>query len=89
MSRIALLGALIYLIILSGIGTLNGALLGLALPLILYLLAGLWRAPEEIKLTAERTLSIERTVPGETITVSLKVVTISDMYKRVLLKLSG
>ena len=42
MSRIALLGALIYLIILSGIGTLNGALLGLALPLILYLLAGLW-----------------------------------------------
>ena len=85
MSRIALLGALIYLIILSGIGTLNGALLGLALPLILYLLAGLWRAPEELKLIAERTLSIERTVPGETITVSLKVTNQGERLDQVLL----
>lgn len=85
MSRIALLGALIYLIILSGIGTLNGALLGLALPLILYLLAGLWRAPEEIKLTAERTLSIERTVPGETITINLKVTNQGERLDQVLL----
>ena len=85
MSRIALLGALIYLIILSGIGTLNGALLGLALPLILYLLAGLWRAPEELKLTAERTLSIERTVPGETITINLKVTNQGERLDQVLL----
>lgn len=85
MSRIALLGALIYLIILSGIGTLNGALLGLAMPLILYLLAGLWRAPEELKLTAERTLSIERTVPGETITVNLKVTNQGERLDQVLL----
>lgn len=85
MSRIALLGALIYLIILSGIGTLNGALLGLALPLILYLLAGLWRAPEELKLTAERTLSVERTVPGETITVNLKVTNQGERLDQVLL----
>ena len=85
MSRIALLGALIYLIILSGIGTLNGALLGLALPLILYLLAGLWRAPEELKLIAERTLSIERTVPGETITINLKVTNQGERLDQVLL----
>ena len=85
MSRIALLGALIYLIILSGIGTLNGALLGLALPLILYLLAGLWRAPEELKLIAERTLSIERTVPGETILVGLKVTNQGERLDQVLL----
>ena len=85
MSRIALLGALIYLIILSGIGTLNGALLGLALPLILYLLAGLWRAPEELRLTAERTLSIERTVPGETITINLKVTNQGERLDQVLL----
>ena len=41
MSRIALLAALIYLIILAGVGTLNGAMVALALPLVLYLLAGL------------------------------------------------
>jgi uncharacterized protein (DUF58 family) len=85
MSRIALLGALIYVIILSGIGTLNGALLGLVLPLILYLLAALWRAPEELKLTAERSLSNERIVPGETITVSLKVTNQGQALDQVLL----
>jgi uncharacterized protein (DUF58 family) len=73
MSRIALLAALIYVIILAGIGSLNGSVLTLALPLAVYLLAGLWRGPESLNLSAERTISSERVTPGEVITVSVKV----------------
>ncbi|MBI5945834.1 MAG: DUF58 domain-containing protein [Chloroflexi bacterium] len=73
MSRIALLAALIYILIIAGIGTLNGSVLTLALPLVIYLLAGLWRGPEKLELSAERTISSERIAPGEIITVSLTV----------------
>ncbi|MCX6060013.1 MAG: DUF58 domain-containing protein [Chloroflexi bacterium] len=73
MSRIALLAALIYIIFLAGIGSLNGSVLRLALPLGLYLLAGLWRGPEKLNLSAERTLSTEQIRPGESITVIITV----------------
>ncbi|MBI5354530.1 MAG: DUF58 domain-containing protein [Chloroflexi bacterium] len=73
MSRIALLAVLIYFIILTGVGTLNGTVLSLALPLVVYLLAGLWRGPEKLDLSAERILSSERVKPGEKVTVSLTV----------------
>ena len=74
MSRISLLAAFTYLVFLSGVASLNGDIIALALPLVLYLLAGLWRAPDELKLSAQRTLSEERITPGETITVQVKVV---------------
>jgi len=86
MSRIALLASLIYLVILAGVGSLNGAILGLALPLVLYLVAGLWRAPEELKLSAQRTLSAERIAPGGTITVDLKVTNHGEFLEQVLLQ---
>lgn len=73
MSRIALLAALIYILIIAGIGTLNGSVLTLALPLVIYLLAGLWRGPESLNLSTERTISSERIAPGEIITVSLTI----------------
>ncbi|MCB0101381.1 MAG: DUF58 domain-containing protein [Anaerolineales bacterium] len=73
MNRIVLLAILIYIVLLAGIATLNGDVIGLALPLVLYLLAGLWRAPDELNLTAERTLSEERISPGGIITVTLAI----------------
>ena len=85
MSRIALLAALIYLIVLAGLATLNGAMVALALPLVLYLLAGLWRGPEELRLTAERTISAERIAPGETVTVEIKVINHGNSLEQVLL----
>lgn len=85
MSRIALLAALIYLIVLAGVGTLNGAMVALALPLVLYLLAGLWRGPEELRLTAERTISAERIAPGDTVIVELKVTNHGEALEQVLL----
>lgn len=85
MSRIALLAALIYLIILAGVGTLNGAMVALALPLVLYLLAGLWRGPEELRLSAERTLSAERVAPGDSVIVHLTVTNHGEALEQVLL----
>lgn len=73
MSRIALLAALTYLVFLVGIATLNGGIIELAIPLVLYLLAGLWRAPEGLNLSARRSISDERITPGGTITIRLTV----------------
>jgi uncharacterized protein (DUF58 family) len=73
MSRISLLAALTYIIFLAGVATLNGSIILLALPLVLYLLAGLWRAPDDLNLSAERTLSEERVAPGSSITVNVMV----------------
>ena len=86
MSRIALLAALIYLIILAGVGTLNGAMVALALPLVLYLLAGLWRGPEELNLSAERTISAERVAPGDSVIVQLTVTNHGEALEQVLLQ---
>jgi uncharacterized protein (DUF58 family) len=85
MSRIALLAALVYVVILAGMGTVNGALVALALPLALYLLAGLWRGPEALDLTAERTLSAERIAPGQTIDIHLKVTNRGESLEQILL----
>lgn len=85
MSRIALLAVLVYLIILAGIGSLNGSLLGLAFPLVIYLMAGLWHGPEKPKLLVERTISAERILPGETVTVSLTVNNQGEALEQVLL----
>jgi len=73
MSRITLLAALTYIIFLAGVATLNGFIIDLALPLVLYLLAGLWRAPDELNLSAQHTLSEERVSPGSLVTVNITV----------------
>lgn len=52
----------------------NGGVIALALPLVLYLLAGLWRAPAELNLSAHRSMSAERVSPGSLITVQVNVV---------------
>jgi uncharacterized repeat protein (TIGR01451 family) len=52
---------------------LQGGLLALALPLVAYLLAGYFQAPEQIKLDATRQLSIERTTPNSEVEVTVTV----------------
>ena len=73
MNRVILLALLVYLLLLAGIGTLNGPMVGLAVPLVLYLLAGLWGRPDPPVLQAERQLSVERVVPGDLVTITLTV----------------
>ena len=71
--RAFLLIILAYGLVIAGLLTLRGELLALAVPIVLYLLAGLWRAPEEIHLEIQRRLGSERSAPEEPVLVTLTV----------------
>ena len=71
--RAFLLIILIYGLVIAGLATLRGELLALAVPMALYLLAGLWRVPEEIQLDIQRTLGRERAAPDVPVQVTLTV----------------
>lgn len=57
----------------AGLATLRGEILTLTLPVLIYLGAGLLRAPAEIRLNITRTLTAERVSPGEAVGISLIV----------------
>ncbi len=73
MSRTIFLVLIIYALLLTGLATLHGELLGLALLFVIYLLAGFWRAPDKLDLVVQRKLSTERAMPGEDVVVTLEV----------------
>ena len=73
MKRVLLIGGVIYLLILAGLVTLNGGLLVLALPLLLYLSAGLLFAPRELNLHIERDVDPERAASNTPITIRLSI----------------
>jgi len=68
-----LLSILVYTLILAGLATLHGALLALAIPLVVYLAAGLLEQPEQPRLSVTRSLSAERVAAGMPVTVRLSV----------------
>jgi uncharacterized protein (DUF58 family) len=73
MSRSLLLSTLLYGLLLAGIITLRGEMVALAIPFALYLLYGLWKAPEELNLTIQRTLSADRADPHTDVIVTCTV----------------
>jgi len=85
MSRSLLLGLLAYALLLTGIITVQGQFLALALPLVVYLLAGYLQAPEDLKLEARRTLSVERTSPHQDVEVTVTVTNRGSGLEEVLL----
>jgi uncharacterized repeat protein (TIGR01451 family) len=62
------------------------SIVALALLLLLYLLAGLWRAPELVYMQGERSLSAERVKTGDEVTVTLKVSNQGPALEEVLLE---
>ncbi len=74
MRRSLVLALLFYGLLLTGLATLRGELVALALPLAVYLLAGLLSAPGEMNLEAQRNLDVERVAPGETVEVRLRLI---------------
>ena len=58
----------------AGIATVRGEFIALAIPFVIYLLAGFLFSPNEIKLEATRHLSAERASPGAEVTVTVTVV---------------
>ncbi|MEW6028727.1 MAG: DUF58 domain-containing protein [Chloroflexota bacterium] len=86
MSRSIFLGLLVYLLLLWGLASVRGELLALTAPLVLFLLIGFWRAPHEMKLDIQRTLSAERVAPGAPVTVTLTVTNRGATLDEVLLE---
>lgn len=73
MPRPLLLGILAYGLLLIGLAFMRGDLIALSVPLVLYLLFGLLRAPQALALDVQRHLSAERIAPHQTVTVTLSV----------------
>jgi uncharacterized protein (DUF58 family) len=73
MSRNLLLILIIYTLLALGLASIHGELLGLALPFVIYLLVGLWRAPEKLTLDVERHLSQERAAPDQEVDVTVTI----------------
>ena len=86
MNRTYFLALLIFLLLFAGLATLRPSIVALSLPLILYLLVGLWRLPQRVELRAERSLSAERVKTGDEVTVTLKVSNTGPALEEVLLE---
>jgi uncharacterized protein (DUF58 family) len=85
MSRSLFLGVITYSLILVGIVAVRGEMIALALPFVVYLLAGFLRSPTEINLTATRHLSIERVAPNSDVLVTVTVTNHGSALEEVLL----
>ncbi|HET9223093.1 MAG TPA: DUF58 domain-containing protein, partial [Roseiflexaceae bacterium] len=73
MRSLAVLGILVYTLVLVGLATLEGTLLLLALPPLVYLAAGLLDQPPTPSLSVSRSLSSDRVAPGAPVVVTLSV----------------
>jgi uncharacterized protein (DUF58 family) len=85
LSRSFFLGLIAYSLILVGIVTVHGELIALALPFVVYLVAGFLRAPAEVKLEAVRHLSSERVSPLADVLVTVTVTNHGSDLEEVLL----
>ena len=73
MYRSIFISALVYGLLLTGLITLRGELIALAIPFMLYLLVGFWSGPETPDLHIERKLSSDRATPDSEVLVTLTV----------------
>jgi len=85
LSKSLLLGFITYGLLLIGIAAMRGEFIALAIPFVVYLLAGFLFAPDKIQLEATRHLSTERTSPYVEITVTVTVTNRGPQLEEVLL----
>ena len=86
MNRTLILALLIFLLIFAGQATIQPPILALSFPLIFYLLAGIWQAPERLDLRVERISSAERVLTGNEVTITLKLSNQGKALEEVLLE---
>jgi uncharacterized protein (DUF58 family) len=86
MKKLLLLSLIIYSLVFVGLATFNGTLLVLAIPLILYLGAGLLYRPPEPRLKILRQLSLERISENQPVEVKLTITNQGEPLEAVLLE---
>jgi uncharacterized protein (DUF58 family) len=86
MRRLLLLGGLIYLLFLVGLASVDGRLLSLALPMVVYLVVALLFGPGNVSMSATRTTSTDRTSQGTPVVVRLSVTNEGSRLEQVLVE---
>ncbi len=86
MTPLRLLCLLLYGLVVVGLATLNGALLTLAIPLILFLSAALLNEPPAPQLRVTRSLSSDRAAQGSPVAVRVTIANIGPRLEQVLLQ---
>ncbi len=86
MARSYILGPLIFLLLLAGLVTLHGGIMLLSIPLVLYGMVGVWSAPGELKLKADRQLGPERVVPQAPVKVRVAITNAGGNLEEVLIE---
>jgi uncharacterized protein (DUF58 family) len=71
MTRTTILSLLVYGLLMFGLATLNGSLIALTLPLVLFLIAAFVSRPETLQLSAVRTLSSEHAAQNSPVAMKL------------------
>lgn len=84
--RLFLLAGVVYCLLLVGLASLNGGLVALTLPIIVYLGAALIYAPDRPRLQVTRTLSADRVQPGTPVEVKLTVYNESAQLEEALIE---
>lgn len=84
--RLLLLSGLLYLLLLTGLATLNGGVLALTLPLAVYLVAALFYGPAQPRLAVRRTLSADRVSGGTPVSVQLSLLNRGSRLEEVLVE---
>jgi uncharacterized protein (DUF58 family) len=84
--RLLLLSLLTYTLVLLGLASLNGALVALAIPLVLYMSAALLYGPLHLHLETVRTLSTDRASTGSPVEVRLSVTNAGAQLEELLLE---
>ncbi len=71
---------LIYILLFIALASMKGEILALAIPIALYLLSGLWFAPDAIKLNITREMDAERITPNQPVKITLRVTNIGKSH---------
>jgi uncharacterized protein (DUF58 family) len=74
------------LLLLFGLATLNSGIIALTIPLLVYLGIGFWLRPEPPQLSGSRTLSADRVIAGQPVTITVKVTNAGALLAEVLIE---
>ncbi|MDX1523982.1 MAG: NEW3 domain-containing protein, partial [Anaerolineae bacterium] len=86
MTKRTVISFLIYGLVFAGLISRNGGMLALALPLMVYLIAGLLYRPEALNLTLSRQVSRDQVSPGEPVEVSLTISNAGQAIEEILIE---
>lgn len=86
MKRTIPLILILFAVVLAGLGALNRAVLALSFPLLLYLAAGLYLAPETLDLHASRHIKRDRGIQGGPVTIRVEVTNHGSHLNQVILQ---